>query len=102
VLRPTGDVDLDGVNKLRLSLLQCIKEKRANIVVNFQGIRYISYLGVGVLLERMRQCRTAGGDLRLSGLNLHARRTLQMASVESLFMICESETQALESFRQAA
>lgn len=102
VLRPMGDVDLDGVGKLRLTLLQCIKSKRANIVVNCEGIRGMSYLGVGVLIERMRQCRLAGGDLRLSGLNLHALRTLQMASVDSLFMICDTERQALESFRQAA
>lgn len=102
VLSPFGDIDLDGVNQLRLALLDCIREKRLNVVVACGGIRNISYLGVGVLLERMRQLRKLGGDLRLSGTTLCVRRTLDMASVTPLFVVCESESQACDSFREAA
>ena len=102
VLRPAGDFDLDGVNQLRLVLLNCLKDKRRNIIVNCSGMRSISYLGIGVLLERMRQFRAAGGDLRLAALNLCVERTLQMASVASMFMTFDTESRARESFKQAA
>jgi len=102
VLRPCGDIDLDGVNLLRLALLDCIREKRLNVVVSCGGIRNISYLGVGVLLERMRQLRKLGGDLRLAGMTLCVRRTLDMSSVTPLFVLCETESQACDSYREAA
>jgi len=102
VLRPMGEIDLEGVNALRVTLLECIKEKRVNVVVNCAGIRNISYLGVGVLVERMRQLRASGGDLRLAELNLCVRQILHMAGIATMFNICETETQALESFREAA
>jgi len=102
VLRLTGDVDEQGVGQLRIALLDCIKERRLHMVVNLAGVRYISYLGIGVLIERQRQLRELGGQLRLAGLNLCAQRTFHMASVTSLFRICDTEAQAIEGFREAA
>lgn len=51
VLRLRGDIDEEGVNALRRSLLDCIKGKRWNVVVDLSGVRYISFLGIGVLLD---------------------------------------------------
>ena len=102
VLRLRGDLDEEGVGVLRTSLLECIKGKKRNVVVDLSGTRYVSYLGIGVLLERMRQLRAVGGDMKLSGLNLFAQRTFHMASVTAMFTIHETEAQAIEGFRAAA
>jgi anti-sigma B factor antagonist len=102
VLRFKGDIDLEGVNALRVALLTLIKEKRANVVVNLSGVGYVSYLGIGVLLERMRQFQVLGGDLKLVGLNLGVKRALHMASVTKLFTIHDLESQAIDGFRAAA
>jgi stage II sporulation protein AA (anti-sigma F factor antagonist) len=102
VLRFSGDIDLEGVNGLRVALLTLIKEKRANVVADLSGVGYVSYLGIGVLLERMRQMQRLGGDLKLAGLNLGVKRALHMASVTKLFSIYESESQAIDGFREAA
>jgi len=102
VLRLEGDIDEDGVNVLRIGLLNCIKEKRCKVVANLTGVRYISFMGLGVLVERLRQLRLHGGDLKLVGVNIYTQRVLRMAGISSLFEIHDSESQALQGFREAA
>jgi anti-anti-sigma factor len=102
VLRVKGDIDDEGLNPLRLALLACVREKRANVVMNMSGARYISFMGLGVLVERQGQLRRLGGDLKLVRLNLFAQRTFDMASVTEAFSIHDSEAQAIEGFRKAA
>lgn len=102
VLRFEGDIDGEGVKALRVMLLDCLKERRAHVVVNLTGVREISYMGVGVLMERQRQLRAMGGGLMLVGLSVCVRRVLDMASVTHMFSIHDTEDQAIERFREAA
>jgi anti-sigma B factor antagonist len=102
VLRLDGDIDEDGVKSLRLSLLSCIKEKRCRVVANLSGVRYISFMGLGVLVERLRQLRLSGGDLKLVGVNVYIQRVFRMAGVTSVFDISDTESQAALGFREAA
>ena len=102
IMRLEGDIDEEGVNQLRLALLQCIKDKRSNLVMNLDGVQFVSYLGLGVLVERLRQVRALGGDLRLSGVNTATERLFRMVGVTSVFEVYRSEHQAVQSFREAA
>lgn len=102
VLRLEGDIDGDGVNSLRVALLGCITGKRFNVVVNLSKIGFVSYMGVGVLVERLQQLRKAGGDIKLVGINLYTERLFRLAGVSSVFEIYDTEARAIAGFRQAA
>ena len=102
VLRIEGDIDQDGVNDLRLSLLECLKAGRCNLVLNMVGLRFLSYMGLGVLVERVRQARACQGDIKLVGINLYVERLLRMVGVTALFEVYESEAQAVQVFQEAA
>jgi len=102
VMRVMGEIDEEGVNALRVSLLDCIKAKRCQVVVNLSDVRYISYMGIGVLVERRRQLMAAGGDMKLAQLNLSTKRALHMSSVMRMFSIYETEALAMDGFKAAA
>lgn len=102
VLRPTGDLDEEGAKDLRLSLSGCLQDQRARLVVNLANVNYTSYLGIGLLVERLRQFRACRGDLKLAGVNLYTRRIMRMAGVLHLFEIYEEEAVAIDSYRKAA
>ena len=102
VLRLEGDIDEDGMNVLRLSLMECIQAQRCNVVVNLSKVKFVSYMGVGVLVERLRQLRAAGGDLKLTGVNLYTERLFRMVGVTNVFETFATEAQAVQAFAEAA
>lgn len=102
VLRLHGDIDEDGVQDLRVALLECLKQKRSNLVVNMADVKFISYMGVGVLVERLRQFRAYDGDMKLASLNVYGERMFRMLGVTKLFDAFATEGQAVEAFREAA
>lgn len=102
VIRLAGEIDQDGVNMLRVGLLNCLKDKRPNVVVDLTDVRYVSYMAIGVFLERRRQLSATGGDLKLAGLNLVVKRTFHMASVTGMFSIYDTVAQARDGFKAAA
>lgn len=102
VLRLIGDLDEDAVDVLRAALFECLKDKRFSVVMNFTELRFISYMGLGVLVERLRYVRQVGGDIKLVGINLYAERLFRMVGVSSLFEIYDSETRAIGVFQEAA
>ena len=102
VLRLQGDIDEMGVDALRTSLYECISDGRFKLVLNLSGIRFISYMGVGVLVERLRKVRALNGDLKLVGINLYTQRLFRMVGVSALFDAYDSETQAIGVYSEAA
>ena len=97
-----GDVDEDGIMDLRIALIDCIKQHQYKIVVDLTAMRFISYMGVGVLVERLRQLRAHRGDMKLVGMNVYTDRLFRMTGVTSLFDTYEGEAEAIQGFRKAA
>jgi anti-anti-sigma factor len=102
VLRIEGDIDEEGVDTLRLSLNTCMQDQRRNVVANMTAVKFVSYMGVGVLVERLRHLRACHGDLKLTGVNIATDRLLRMAGVKHLFDTHETEPKAIQAFREAA
>lgn len=102
VLRMDGDLDEGGIGTVRDALYECISAGRFNLVLNMEQVRFVSYMGVGVLVERLRKVRSFKGDIKLVGLNTYTERLFRMVGVTSLFDAYESESQAVGVFQEAA
>lgn len=102
VLRMEGDLDEGGVNTLRSALYECIGDGQYRLVLNLSEVGFISYMGVGVLVERLRKLRAFNGDMKLVGINLYTERLFRMVGISALFETFESETQAIRGFLEAA
>ena len=102
VLRLQGDIDENGMNDLRLGLADCLRDQRYHVVINMTHVSFVSYMGVGVLVERLRQFRANGGDMKLVGVNLYTQRLFRMAGITKVFEIYDAEGQAEQVFRDAA
>ncbi len=102
VLRLQGDIDETGVDALRTAMYECISDGRTKLVLNLSSMRFISYMGVGVLVERLRKLRAKGGDMKLVGINLYTQRLFRMVGVQSLFDTFENESKAVGVYQEAA
>lgn len=101
-MRPIGDLDENAVDALRGALYECVREGRFSIVMNLSQVRFISYMGLGVLVERLRHIRASGGDIKLVGINLYAERLFRMVGVTALFETFDTEARAVGEFKEAA
>lgn len=102
VLRVEGDIDEAGVKELRIALVDCLRDGQHHVVVNLTGMRFISYMGVGVLVERLRQFKANKGSMKLVGPNMYTQRLFRMTGVTNLFEIHESEDAAIDVSEEAA
>ncbi len=102
ILRLMGDIDEHGIDLLRSQLMHCLQERRCHIVVNMRDVKFVSYMGVGVLVERLRQCRNHQGDMKLVGVNLYTERLFRMVGITKVFETFESENQAVQAYQEAA
>ena len=102
VLRLEGDIDDEGISVLRDGIIGCLEDHRYHVVMNLSGVKFISYMGVGVMIERLRPLRTRGGDMKLVGVNLYTERLFRMVGVQNIFDIYANEPRAIEGFREAA
>ncbi len=94
VLRISGDLDEDILHEFRRVLVRCLARRRRRIIMDFRDARYMSYMALGVLIERLRYTRSLGGDIVLAGINLYVERLLRMTGVSSLITVYASEAEA--------
>jgi anti-sigma B factor antagonist len=94
----TGDVDLQHSPEARKILLQCV-EKKQPILVDLSGVGYIDSSGVASLVECLQNARKLGSTLALVAVSDSAKRVLQLARLDKVFIICETIEEGLEKIR---
>lgn len=102
ILRLRGEVDEEGVRTLRSALAQALQDRHYDIVLNLGEVHYISYMGVGILVEQLRMFRHFGGDMKLVGLSIHADQLLRTVGALRHFNIFKSEDEAVQVYQKAA
>ncbi len=98
VLKISGDLDTSTSKLLKEVLTELIEERHYNIVVDMKKVVQINYMGVGTLLERLRQVRKQSGDLKLARLNRITRKALSMVGASKVFETYDTEEGAIASF----
>ncbi|UCD58701.1 MAG: STAS domain-containing protein [Candidatus Hydrogenedentota bacterium] len=98
VLKIAGNLDTSTSKLLKKALAELIREEHYNIVVDMRKVVQINYMGVGTLLERLRQVRKLSGDLKLAGLNRVTRKALSMVGASKVFETYDREEDAIASF----
>ena len=98
IIRISGDIDEEGVRHLRMPLVGALLENWFDVVLDFTGVKFISYMGVGVLVERLRQFRSYDGDLKILNPNNYVRRLMRMTGVAEMFVTLDdlSDLETLE------
>jgi len=98
VLKVSGNLDTSTSRLLKEVLMELIKDRHYNIVVDMKKVVQINYMGVGTLLERLRQVRKQSGDLKLARLNRVTRKAISMVGASKVFETYETEEGAIASF----
>ncbi len=96
-IRAAGDVDLYSSPKLREAIIESVVDKLSPIVVTLADVTYIDSSGIATLVEGFQLSKEYDGKFRLAGISERVAEVFQLARLDRVFDIHETEAAALES-----
>jgi len=98
ILNIQGFLDAHTAPNFENELQNFIKEKSFNIIVNLDGLQYISSAGLGVFMGVIEDIRNNGGDLKICCAAPKVFKVFDLLGFPSLYEFYDSEEQAVSKF----
>ncbi len=102
VLAITGSVDSLSADELTQCFTEAISQGNVRLVADFSLVIYTSSAGLRALLGTVKNCRLAGGDLRMAAVQPQVKRVLDIAGFTSILNIFPDVHHAVSSFTETA
>ena len=90
-----GRLDAYSSNEVERTINTLIDEGCVRIVVNLEGVEYISSSGLRVMLASLKRLKKLNGDLKLACLKPYVKEVFDIAGFTQLFEICDREAEAV-------
>ncbi|HZK02209.1 MAG TPA: STAS domain-containing protein [Anaerovoracaceae bacterium] len=86
-----GDLDISSAPALRTALNDAYQEKKANIILHFDHLRYIDSTGLGVIIGAYGRMRENGNNIALCNPKDNIRKLLRITNLDRLLCpeLCE-------------
>jgi anti-sigma B factor antagonist len=98
VLTARGRIDSMTANRLGDALNTEIVSGKTLLVLDLAGVDYMSSAGLRELVNALKKVKRAGGDLRLAQPSRRVREVMEMAGLDTIFLIFETPAEAVESY----
>ena len=95
VVRLGGRFDAHEVPDVRKALGDVTGQGNSKILVNLAEVNFIDSSGLATLVQGMKHCRSAGGDLYLSDLRQPVRVIFELTRLDRAFGVYGSEAEAM-------
>ncbi len=99
VVEPPGELDSRNAQAAREALKALIEGGESRLVINLQSATFVDSSGLGALITALKAARTAGGDIRLCGINPSVRTIFELTRLIRVFTIHTNVEEAISSFK---
>jgi len=89
-----GKLDAGTAPALEQKLMAMIDQGSKQLVINLEGLQYISSAGLRVLLMTAKKMKGASGKLALCGLQENVKEIFDLAGFTTIFSIYASASEA--------
>jgi anti-sigma B factor antagonist len=94
----TGRIDSMNANQFGEALSAEIEEGRINIVLDLSGVAYMSSAGLREIVAALKKVKRAAGDVRIARPSDRVREVLEMAGLDTILQIYDSQVEAVGSY----
>ncbi|UCF63300.1 MAG: STAS domain-containing protein [bacterium] len=98
ILNIQGFLDAHTAPNFENELQKLIKENSFKIIVNLDGLQYISSAGLGVFMGVIEDIRNNGGDLKICCAAPKVFKVFDLLGFPSLYEFYDSEEKAISNF----
>lgn len=92
-----GEIDLHTSADLRGQALRMLENKKPKkLILNLGGVPYMDSSAIAVLVELLQRIRKGGGSIYLTNLQPRVKGLLEIARLETIFVVTANEEEALK------
>ena len=89
-----GEVDIYNASELKQGLARLIDDKKANIYLHCENLKYIDSTGLGVLVSILKKIKDQGFTVKILGIASHLKKIFDLTGLNKLFEIEEQAQNA--------
>jgi len=93
-----GSIDALTAHDISTFMNDLIGKGRIKLVADFSGVDYTSSAGLRVLLAAVKETRSKGGDLYLTGIQPDVQKVLNLSGFSNILKIFDDSGQAVKNF----
>ncbi len=98
IVTVAGRIDSATAPEFDNALKGLLEHGRRKIILDFEGLDYISSAGLRAMLSALKAAKNGGGNLVLVQPNDRIRDTLTLVGFQSLFTQYNDQVEAMDSF----
>jgi anti-sigma B factor antagonist len=92
-----GEVDLHNSPDLREALLGILTQAQPKrLVLNLSNVPYMDSSAIAVFVESLQKLKKAGGKMYLTNLQPRVKGLLEIARLDTIFILCADEAEAMK------
>ncbi|MEN9203685.1 MAG: STAS domain-containing protein [Thermostichus sp. DG_1_6_bins_120] len=92
---PKGNLSAANAPAIRAELSRILAEQPSHLLLDLSEVTLIDSMGLSVLVSTQRNCRSAGYQLKLVGLQEQAKLVFAVTRLNSIFEFYPSVAEAL-------
>ena len=96
IIALTGDVDMKHSMSLRDIIITELDPKPAALLIDLSQVSFMDSSGLAVIIEALQRTNKAKTKLKLFGMKQQVRNIFEIARLEKVFQIYETEQEALQ------
>ena len=96
VLELAGDIDLNCSNLMREILMDAFGSKPEAVILDLSAVTFMDSSGLATLVEALQTSRKEKISLKLVGLQSQVKSLFEIARLEQLFDLFDSQEEALK------
>ncbi len=93
-----GRINSMNASDLATALSEQIDQGKVNLVLDLEAVDFMSSAGLRELVTALKKVKRSNGDMRLSNPAPRVREVLEMAGLDTIFLIFDSQNDAVASF----
>jgi anti-sigma B factor antagonist len=98
VMKVKGRVDSETAPELEDALTKLLQDNHNQIVLNLQGVDYISSAGLRAVVKAYQAAKKSGGDLRLASVSEPVEVILRTVGMMQMLQMYPTEQEAMAAF----
>ncbi len=101
VIKLHGFLDSNTSSDFEHAIRKLVYDKIFKIIINLNGIDYISSAGWGIFVSEIKSIRENAGDLKLVGMIPDVFEIFKLLEFDEIFQIFDSESDAIKKFKES-